>query len=122
MSKIWTMIAALAALLAVAATVSAASTTTIKIGDNWFVSSSKNGTVVKLSKGSRIKWHWTGESGHEVRLKSAPSGVSKSRFKISERDSGTRTSPVLTKPGTYKFICPIHDYDNQGVTVKVHGS
>jgi plastocyanin len=108
-----------AASLAVGTTAAFAGTKTIKIGDNWFISSSKNGTTVKVSKNAKIKWDFTGDEAHEVKLKSAPDGVTKSKFKVSERTSGTKTSPKLTRVGTYKFYCPIHDYDSQKVTVKV---
>lgn len=120
MSKLRMIVAALmAASLAVGVSTAFAGTKTIKIGDNWFVSASKNDTTVTVTKGSRIKWKFTGDEGHEVRLKSAPSGIKKSKFKVGERSSGSRSSPELTKPGTYKFYCPIHDYDNQKITVKV---
>ncbi len=123
MSKLRLITAALVvALLAVGTTVAYAGTKTIKIGDNWFVSPTKNNTTVKISEGSRIKWKWSGFDEHNVRLKSAPSGVKKSKFKISERSTGTRTTSKLTKPGLYKFICSIHDYDNQVVKVRVKAS
>jgi plastocyanin len=120
LSKLRLMSAAVvAASLAVGSTAAFAASKTIKIGDNWFVSSSKNATTVKVAKGAKITWKFTGEEGHEVRLKSAPAGVKKGTFKVGERTSGTKTSPKLTKVGTYKFYCPIHEYDNQRITVKV---
>ena len=120
MSKLRLITAALmAASLAVGTTVAFAGTKTIKIGDNWFVSPTKNNTTVKISKNSRIKWKWSGSDEHNVRLKSAPSGVTKSKFTISERSTGTKRTSKLTKPGLYKFICSIHDYDNQIVKVRV---
>jgi plastocyanin len=120
LSKLRLMLAAVVvASLAVGSTAAIAGTKTIKIGDNWFVSSTSSNPAVKISKGSKVKWTWTGFEDHNVRLKSAPSGVKKSRFTISERSGGSKTSPRFTKSGTYRFICEIHDYDNQKVTVKV---
>jgi plastocyanin len=120
LSKLRLFLAAIvAASLAVGATAALAGTKTVKIGDDWFVSSTKSNPSVTISKGSKVKFKWTGEDTHNVTLKSAPSGVTKSKFKIDDRSSGSKSTPTFTRAGTYKFVCTIHEAEGQKVTVKV---
>jgi plastocyanin len=121
LSKLRLFFAALmVAALAVGATAAFAGTKTVKIGDDWFVKSDQTKTpVVKISKGSKAKFKWTGSDTHNVTLKSAPSGVTKSKFTFGDRSTGSKTTPKFTKPGTYKFVCTIHEEEGQKLTIKV---
>jgi plastocyanin len=112
--------AVVAASLAVGANAAFAGTKSVKIGDDWFVKSDQTTTpVVKISKNSKVKFTWSGVDTHNVTLKSAPSGVTKSKFTFDDRSTGTKTTPKFSKPGTYKFVCTIHEVDGQKLTVKV---
>ena len=84
------VLAALVA-LAVAAIPAFAATKTVKVDDNFF-----SPKTLRLSKGDKIKFVWTG---------SAPHNVKGAGINIGTRKSGTRTVTVR-KAGT--FVCTIH--------------
>ena len=126
MSKLRLISAAvLAASLAIGTSVALAGTKPVEIGDNWFAKDTESTQTVKIYVNSRIKWKWVGFEEHNVRLKSAPDDVTRSKFNISSRIEGSRRSKKFTVRGTYKFYCSIHDdkwgegYEAQRVTVKV---
>jgi plastocyanin len=95
-----------AACAALAVPALAASTKTIKLGDNFFKPES---TSVK--KGTTVVWDWTGKAPHNVTVVSGPQ-----KFRSKVQTSGTFTRK-LTKAGTYKIVCTIHP--GMDLTLKV---
>jgi plastocyanin len=104
-----TAVAVTAAAFAVPAL--AASTKSVKVGDDYFV---KNGTkpTVTVKAGTTVKWVWGGHAPHDVRVVSGPA-----KFASSVQVKGT-FSKKLTKKGTYKLICTIHQ-PSMAMTLKV---
>jgi plastocyanin len=102
---------ALTALLAFAGTQALASTTRVKVGDNYFVHKGKPSTV-SVRRGSRLTWRFVGASMHNVTVTSGPQ-----RFRSGNRKRGT-FSHTFAKAGTYKIVCTIHA--NMRMTVRVH--
>jgi len=96
----------LLALSAVAATTAAlaipalAGTKTVKVGDDYFVRSGK-APVVKVSKGTTVKWVWRGKVAHNV------IGSGASSFHSKTQVSGS-FSKKFRKRGTWSVICSIH--------------
>ena len=68
---------------------------------------------------SRITWQWSEDSAdvHDVKLISAPKGFKK--FQTEPGSAGYTYSKTLTQPGTYKFICTLHEEDNMRMTIVV---
>jgi plastocyanin len=99
------------ALLAVFAT-SAPSATRVKVGDNYFVRASGVPTVT-VSKGTKVKWYWTGSSLHNVKAVSGPA-----RFGSSSMKSGSYAKRVRTR-GTYTIICTVHGGSDQKMKLVV---
>jgi plastocyanin len=66
---------------------------------------------------SRITWQWSEDSAdvHDVKLISAPKGFKK--FQTEPGSAGYTYSKTLTQPGTYKFICTLHEEDNMRMTI-----
>lgn len=77
-----------------------AATSSIKVGDNYFVKD--GGAKVTVKKGTTVKWSFKGRSVHNVTVKSGPA-----KFHSKNVSSGTY-SRKLTKAGTYKIYCTIH--------------
>jgi plastocyanin len=86
----------------------------IEVADNYY---SPRKLTVNLM--SRITWVWSDESAdvHDVKLISAPKGFKK--FQTEPASAGYRYSKTLTKPGTYKFICTLHEEDGMRMTIVV---
>jgi plastocyanin len=95
------LVAGLAGLLASQAF---AATRTVRLGDDWFVRDGRP-TTVTVSRGTTIKWRWTGRDQHNVQVQSGPA-----RFQSPLKRSGTY-SKKLTKRGTYRIVCSIHQPD-----------
>jgi len=91
---------------------SAPSATRVKVGDNYFVRASGVPTVT-VSKGTRVKWYWTGERLHNVKAVSGPA-----RFGSDSMKSGTYTKRVR-KRGTYTIICTVHGAEDQKMKLVV---
>jgi plastocyanin len=98
-------------LLAVLAT-SAPSATRVKVGDNYFVRPSGVPTVT-VSKGTRVRWVWTGNRVHNVSVARGPA-----RFSSNTMRSGTYTKRVR-KAGTYTIVCTIHGGGDQKMKLVV---
>jgi plastocyanin len=94
------VVLALSALAALAGTALAA-TRSIKVGDDYYVRSS-GVPKVTVSKGTKVKWRFTTDTGHSVTVKRGPT-----KF-----DSGIRTggsySKTMRKRGTYSIYCTVH--------------
>ena len=100
MKKPLSLLAALGVTAAVAIP-AFAGTKTVKVGDNFFVRPSNNATVT-VSKGTTVKWHFTGQVGHNVTVTKGPQ-----KFHSGAKQSGTYSHKV-TKAGTYKIVCTFH--------------
>ena len=86
----------------------------IEVVDNFY---SPKKLTVNLK--SRITWTWTDESAdvHDVKLVSGPKGFKK--FQTEPGSAGFTYSKTLTKPGTYMFLCTLHEEDNMRMTIIV---
>ena len=105
------LLAAAAGLPAVFAA-SAPSATKVNIGDNYFVRPSGVPTVT-VSEGTRVRWVWTGESLHNVKVKRGPA-----KFE-SPSKTGGRWSKVVRETGTYTIICTVHGGKDQKMKLVV---
>lgn len=114
MKKKSLVVLALAAALIVAFAVPAlaGSGTTVKVGDNYFVRSGKAPTVT-VKAGTTVTFKWSGHAPHDVRVTKGPNKFSSGNAKT----KGTYRVKV-TKRGTYKIICTIHQPD-MAMTLKV---
>ena len=92
---------------------SATSATRVKVGDNYFVRPSGVPTVT-VSKGTRVKWVWTGDSRHNVKVVRGPV-----KFGSSTMSSGTYAKR-LRRRGTYTIICTVHGGDDQKMKLVVN--
>jgi plastocyanin len=93
-------------------TATSAATTTVKIGDNYFVRPS-GVPVVTISKGSKVRWVWKGRRTHNVSATRGPH-----KFDSPIKDSGSYTRTFKTR-GTYKIICTIHGASDQSMKLVV---
>ena len=82
------------------------SATRIRVGDNYFVRPSGVPTVT-VSKGSVVKWVFSGRSFHNVHVVKGPV-----KFASASKSSGTFRKRVR-KAGTYTIICTIHGGKDQ---------
>jgi len=103
-----------AAVLAIAAVAvpAFAATRTVKIGDNYFVRKGSPPTVT-VKRGTTVKWLWTGKVAHNVTVKTGPV-----KFHSPTKTRGT-FSRTLTRKGTYRIVCTIHQALGQRMTLKV---
>jgi plastocyanin len=88
---------------AAAATPAAAATRTVRVGDNWFVSDGSPRTI-SVSRGTTVRWRWTGDNPHNVVARGA------ARFQSSVKRSGTYSRRLRSR-GTYRIRCTIHPPD-----------
>jgi plastocyanin len=95
-----------------APTAKSAATTTVKVGDNYFVRASGVPTV-KVSKGSTVKWVWKGKKTHNVQVSKGPKS-----FASTIKKSGSYSKKLNTK-GTYTIICSIHGASDQSMKLIV---
>lgn len=104
------VVAGLVAALALAAggpPSTAAGTKTIKIMDNAF--SPKRTTV---TRNTLVTWRWaTGSGTHDIVSRGTK------RFKSSALKSSGEHRVRLTKPGTYRYVCTIHE--DEGMTGRI---
>jgi plastocyanin len=105
------VLAAAAAVPAVFAS-SAPSATRVNVGDNYFVRSSGVPTVT-VSKGTKVKWVWTGRDLHNVKAKSGPT-----TFSSPSKMDGTYTKK-MRKRGTYTIVCSVHGGSDQKMKLVV---
>jgi plastocyanin len=104
------ILAAVPALTAAIAIPALAATKSVEIDDNYFVRDSGTPTVT-VKKNTSVRWRWEGKHPHNVTVTSGPS-----KFHSSTKTSGTFTKKV-TRTGTYRIICTIHD--GMKMTLKV---
>jgi plastocyanin len=89
-----------------------ASAKRVKVGDNWFVRASGVPTVT-VSKGTKVRWVWTGDNPHNVKVKRGPD-----KFK-SPSKTGGRWSKVVRERGTYTIVCTVHGGKDQKMKLVV---
>jgi plastocyanin len=104
MRKLLVLTIAVCALAALAATAFAAKS--VKVGDDYYVRPS-GVPKVTVSKGTTVKWRFTGDSPHTVTVSKGPV-----KFNSGVKRSGT-FSKKLKKRGTYTIFCMIHGASNQ---------
>jgi plastocyanin len=100
------------ALCAVLAATALAATKSVKVGDNYFVRASGVPTVT-VSKGTTVKWNFSGDSSHDVTVTKGPV-----KFRSSIKSSGS-FKKVMKKRGTYTIICTIHGKPDQSMKLVV---
>jgi plastocyanin len=95
-----------------AAASAGSSTKKIQVGDDYYGPSN-----VTVKKGTTVKWLWRDDNGnsHDVKLSKAPSGVKK--FHSESAATDYTYSKKLTKAGTYKLVCTLHQ--DMKMTIKV---
>jgi plastocyanin len=103
-----------AALLAVAAVAvpALAATRSVKVGDDYFVSKGSKPTV-SVKAGTTVKWVWAGKAPHDVVVTSGPQ-----KFRSGNAQVKGSYSKKVTKKGTYKIVCTIHQ-PSMAMTLKV---
>jgi plastocyanin len=89
-----------------------AATKRVKVGDNWFVRSSGKPTVT-VSKNTKVRWVWRGDSLHNVTVTKGPA-----KFRSSSKTSGRYTKKV-TRTGTYTIVCTVHGASDQSMKLVV---
>lgn len=89
-----------------------AATRTVKVGDNYFVTS-KGVPTVTVKSGDRVRWQWVGDSPHNVVVTKGPQ-----RFSSPVKTKGTYTRKV-TRKGTYTIVCTIHGASDQSMRLRV---
>jgi plastocyanin len=104
------ILAAVPALTAAIAIPALAATKSVEVDDNYFVRDSGTPTVT-VKKNTSVRWKWEGKNPHNVTVTSGPV-----KFHSSTKTSGTFTKKV-TRTGTYRIICTIHD--GMKMTLKV---
>lgn len=108
------MFALAAAVIGTLAATALAATSTIKVGDNYYVRS-KGVPTVTVKKGDKLRFRFTGIEHHNAKGKGISLGSSCSKL----RDSGTCTSSALNKKGTFVIYCSNHEQADQSMKVKV---
>jgi plastocyanin len=102
----------LALILALVLAVPAAGATrNVKIGDDYYVRAGSPPTV-KVTKGTTVKWNWTGRRQHNVVVQRGPASF---QSKLKRTGSFSRR---MRKRGTYKIVCSIHAPD-MAMTLRV---
>jgi plastocyanin len=94
-------------------TASAASTKTVKVQDSYY-----SPAKMTVRAGTTIRWVW-GQgltNTHDVMLDRAPRGVK--HFMSDYAAGGYSFKRTLKKPGTYKFICDLHEGMKQTIIVR----
>jgi plastocyanin len=80
-----------------------AATTSVKVGDDYFVKSSGTPKVT-VKKGTTVKWTWVKTvAPHNVTVTKGPA-----KFKSKPAITKGSYSMKVTKPGTYTIVCTIH--------------
>ena len=106
------LLAAVAAVPAASATGASSLAKRVNVGDNYFVRPSGVPTVT-VSKGTKVRWVWTGRDLHNVKVKSGPAS-----FSSPSKTSGS-FSKRMRKRGTYTIVCSIHGGRDQKMKLVV---
>jgi plastocyanin len=100
---------AIVALLGVVAAQALAATKSVRVGDNFFIARGHPRSIT-VSRGTVVRWHFTGSNRHDVHATSGPA-----QFRSSVMRSGT-FSKKLTRAGRYVIHCDIH----HGMRMTIH--
>jgi plastocyanin len=92
----------------------AAATTTVSVGDNYFVRST-GVPIVTVARGSRVSFRWVGRNSHNVHGIRVNLGTGCGTV----RTSGSCLSPVLNTAGRYTVYCQIHGAADMRLTLRV---
>jgi len=103
----------LAAAALVAAAFAGAPAKRVKVGDDYY-----GPAKLTVKPGTTVKWVWLADNGnsHDVKLKSGPKGVK--RFHSASAATDFSYSRKLTKRGTYRIVCTLHQDMTMTITVK----
>jgi plastocyanin len=101
-----------AACLTGAAAASGSSPKKVKVGDDYY-----GPTHLTVKRGTKVKWVWLADNGdsHDVKLTKRPRGVK--RFHSASAATDYSFTRKLTKKGTYKIVCTLHQ--DMTMTIKV---
>jgi plastocyanin len=102
------------AVFGVLAAVALGATTSVKVGDNYYVRA-KGVPTVSVSKGSRLKFNFRGKAMHNAK----GVGISLGSDCRKVRDHGSCTTSKLRKTGTFTIFCEVHGKSDQRMRVKV---
>jgi plastocyanin len=107
------IVLAVAGVALVAAPATAGTRKTVKVEDNFYLPAKAT-----VNPGTTIAWTWPEDGGdvHDVKLAKAPKGVKK--FQSDPGSSGFVFRRKLTKAGTYRFVCTLHEEMEMTVTVR----
>ena len=77
----------------------------VKVGDDFFSPASTS-----VPRGRVVRWVWSpaNDNAHNVRLRRAPGGVDKGRFRSASRRVNYTFQRRLRRPGRYVFVCSFH--------------
>ena len=84
----------------------------VKVGDNFFVRDGSAPTVA-VSRNTRVKWLWRGNSTHNVVVTKGPV-----KFRSTAKQDGSYAKR-MTRAGTYRIVCTIHGASDQSMTLRV---
>jgi plastocyanin len=84
----------------------------IQVGDDYY-----GPTKVTVKRGTTVKWVWLADNtnSHDVKLVKAPKGAKK--FHSASAATDYTFTRKLTKPGTYKIVCTLHQ--DMTMTIRV---
>jgi plastocyanin len=101
---------AAAAVLLTVALASGRASKTVEAGDDFFSPSS-----LSVSKGTKVKFNWTGSDEHDVVKKKGPGPG----FASGATDAdGVNFKYKFTKKGKYKVICTLHEQMKMKIKVR----
>ena len=105
-------VAGLAVLPAASAVGGTPLTKTVSVGDDYY-----GPTTVTVKKNTTVKWKWLPDNydSHDVKLSKGPKGAPK--FQSGSAASDYTFARKLTKVGSYKIICTLHQ--EMLMTIKV---
>jgi plastocyanin len=105
-------VAAAACLVAPAAAASGASVKRVQVGDDYY-----GPTHLTVTPGTKVRWVWLADNGdsHDVKLVKAPRGVK--RFHSASAAADFTFTRKLTRRGTYKILCTLHQ--DMTMTIRV---
>lgn len=88
-------------------------TKTVTLHDNYF-----SATKLTVKKGTTIRWNWASglTNTHDVMLDKHPKGVKTFMSDYAAGDYSYKHK--LTVPGTYTFVCELHQGMNMKIVVK----
>lgn len=107
------LVLALAGVALAAAPASAGTTKKVAVDDNFYLPAKAT-----VAPGTTVRWTWPESGGdvHDVKLDKGPKGVKS--FHSEPGSSGFTYKRKLTKPGTYKIVCTLHEEMKMTITVK----